>query len=275
MKIGIRQNLVAVRATVNGLYFADKDKNEVLLPKNEVESNMEIGDVCELFIYKDSEDRLVATKKEPFIHLGELKRLRVIQVTKIGAFLDWGLSKDLFLPFKEQTELVIKNASYLVGLYVDKSGRLCATMRVYKYLENKKDYKLGQEINGTVYKVNKDTGALIALEDKFFGFIPKQEMVGRIEAGDNLSVRIVYKRADGKFNVSMRKPINEKMDDDAKKLLRLMREFDGELIVTEKDTPEKIQRICGMSKSEFKRAVGRLLKDKKIFKDNDIIKLVK
>lgn len=275
MKIGIRQNLVAVRATVNGLYFADKDKNEVLLPKNEVESNMEIGDVCELFIYKDSEDRLIATKKEPFIHLGELKRLRVIQVTKIGAFLDWGLSKDLFLPFKEQTELVVKNASYLVGLYVDKSGRLCATMRVYKYLENKKDYKLGQEISGTVYKVNKDTGALIALEDKFFGFIPKQEMVGRIEVGDNLSVRIVYKRADGKFNVSMRKPINEKMDDDAKKLLRLMREFDGELIVTEKDTPEKIQRICGMSKSEFKRAVGRLLKDKKILKDNDIIKLVK
>lgn len=275
MKIGVRQNLVAVRATVNGLYFADKDKNEVLLPKNEVESNMEIGDVCELFIYKDSEDRLIATKKDPFIHLGELKRLRVIQVTKIGAFLDWGLSKDLFLPFKEQTELVVKNASYLVGLYVDKSGRLCATMRVYKYLENKKDYKLGQEISGTVYKVNKDTGVLVALEDKFFGFIPKQEMVGRIEVGDNLSVRIVYKRADGKFNVSMRKPINEKMDDDAKKLLRLMREFDGELIVTEKDTPEKIQRICGMSKSEFKRAVGRLLKDKKILKDNDIIKLVK
>lgn len=272
MEVGKVQKLVATRATANGLYFAQKDnKNEeVLLPKKEVTKNMNIGDVYDLFIYRDSSDRLIASTREPLIKLGELQKLRVIQVTKIGAFLDWGMPKDLFLPFKEQTEGVIKNATYLVALYVDKSDRLCATMKVYKYLKMK-NYKLGDEVEGSVYKIG-DNGALIALENKYFGFIPKQELVGRIEVGDSLNVRIVKKRDDGKFNVSMRKPIKDKIIDDAKNILRLIDDFDGELIVNEKDSPEKIRRICYMSKAEFKRAIGKLLKENKVYKEGDIIK---
>ncbi len=276
MELGRKQILVAKRPTSNGMYFIDDVGNEVLLPKGEIDKNLNIGDKKELFIYKDSEDRLIATLKEPNIMLGELARLRVIQVTKIGAFLDWGLAKDLFLPFKEQTDMVVKNKSYLVGLYIDKSNRLCATMKIYKYLKMSPKYRLGTRINATVYSVDRDTGALLALEDKYFGFIPNQEIIGRLEVGDNLDVRVVYKRKDGKYNVSMRRPIFEKRFDDSRELVRLMKEWDGELLVRESDTPEKIRRICSMSKAEFKRAIGKLLKDGIIEKDSEgYIKLIK
>lgn len=273
MKLGEKQQLVAKRFTANGMYFADESMKEVLLPKAEVENSLNIGDIRELFIYKDSEDRLIATLKEPLIKLGKLAKLRTVQVTKIGAFLDWGLAKDLFLPFKEQTTLVAKNQSYLVSLYIDKSDRLCATMKIYKYLKLNKSYKVGMIVDATVYSIDDEKGALLALEDKYFGFIAKQEIIGKLEIGDTIKVRIVYKRQDGKFNVSMRRPIHEKIVDDARLLLKMMNEWGGELIVTEKDSPEKIRRVCSMSKAEFKRAVGKLLKEDKVVISDDVIKL--
>lgn len=272
MELGKIQILTAKRSTINGMYFIDKEGKEVLLPKREVDKNLNIGDKKELYIYKDSEDRLIATTKDPLIKFGELVKLRVVQVTKIGAFLDWGLDKDLFLPFKEQTELVVKNKSYLVGLYIDKSERLCATMKIYKYLKPNPKYNLGTRINATVYGLG-EHGAYLALEDKYFGFISENEMIGRLEVGDTLEVRVVFKRKDGKCNVSMRRPIFEKRFDDAKELLRMMNEWGGELIVKETDSPEKIRRVTSMSKAEFKRAVGKLLKDGKIVIDEGVIRL--
>lgn len=272
MELGKRQTLVATRATEHGLYFADREQQEVLLPKREVEETMNIGDRCELFVYKDSEDRLIATRKTPLLQMGELKKLRVVQVTKIGAFLDWGLDKDLFLPFKEQTDMVVKNREYLVALYVDKSNRLCATMKIYRYLSDDVKYPLGVRVPATVYQKDPSTGALVALEDRYFGFIPKQEIIGRAEIGDTLTVRIVFRRDDGKYNVSMRQPMLKKQKEDAKELMRLMDEWDGELLVTEKDSPDKIRRICNMSKAEFKRAVGRLLKEERIIIENGRIR---
>lgn len=269
MIIGKRQKLKAKRVTQNGMYFVDDEENEVLLPKNEAIEGANIGDIAELFVYKDSEDRIIATTKEPLIELGQIKKLRVVATTKIGAFMDWGLQKDLFLPFKEQVGMVQSHRSYLVGLYLDKSERLCATMKVYNYLSNKATYKMGERVCATVYFVDRDKGALVALEDKYYGFIPKQEMIGRIEPGDSLEVRIVFKREDGKYNVSIRKPMMAKRKDDANELLRLLKEWDGELLVTEKDSPQKIRRLCAMSKAEFKRAIGKLLKEKKIIKKPD------
>ncbi|MDO5695556.1 MAG: S1-like domain-containing RNA-binding protein [Eubacteriales bacterium] len=269
MNIGEIETLTARRMTENGMYFTDEAGTEVLLPKNEVDGTMNIGDRVPLFLYRDGEDRPVATKWTPKLTLGKLARLKVVAVTRIGAFLDWGLEKDLFMPFREHTGTVAENQTHLVALYLDKSSRLCATMRVYPYLSSAKRYAPGTKLMASVYHVDQEKGALVALEDAYYGFIPAHEVVGKICPGDEVAVRVLFRREDGKHNVTMRKPMLAERSDDAEELMRLMDEWSGDLLVTEKDSPEKIRRVCGMSKAAFKRAVGKLLKERKIVIESD------
>jgi predicted RNA-binding protein (virulence factor B family) len=182
-----------------------REQEEILLPKNQVPQDVEIGDEVEVFVYKDSEDRIIATMKRPKITLGEFALLKVVENTKIGAFLDWGLEKDLLLPFKEQTYEVEKDRSYLVGLYIDKSKRLCATMDIYKLLSDVSPYKINERVEGTIYQIKDDLGAFVAVNNKYSGLIPKKEFYGEYKCGDSVEVRIKKVREDGKLELSLRK----------------------------------------------------------------------
>ena len=261
--LGKKRRLMIVKEVEFGVYLGNKD-DKVLLPKKQVPKDVEVGDPVEVFLYKDSSDRLIATTQEPKITLDELAVLKVADTGRIGAFLDWGLEKDLLLPFKEQTAKVKKGDEVLVALYVDKSGRLCATMKVYEKLRTDSPYKKDDVVTGTVYEVNRDLGAFVAVDNLYSALIPKREMYGRMYPGQEIEARVAAVKEDGKLDLSIRGKIPEQMDKDAELILECIETCGGKLPFTDKADPERIKAEMGMSKAAFKRAVGRLLKQKKI-----------
>lgn len=263
--LGKIQTLEAVRRTDFGVYLkeigTDKDE-EVFIPRQEVAPELEMGTSLSVFVYRDSEDRLIATTQVPKLTLGKVALLKVADVTSIGAFLDWGLQKDLFLPFKQQVGKVKKGDEILVGLYVDKSDRLCATMKVYDSLSVDAPYKKNQSVEGIVYSIKKDFGALVAVEYAYHGLIPTTEMVGKsLHEGDKVEVRIKNIRPDGKLVLSLRKQAFQQIEDDARKIMDLLEQQGGFLPLGDKSEPGLIKAHLNMSKASFKRAVGRLLKE--------------
>lgn len=263
MRLGEKQVLTVVKKVDFGVYLGS-DEERVLLPKKQVPEGIEAGDPIEVFLYKDSSDRMIATTKEPKITLGQLAVLEVVDVGRIGAFLDWGLEKDLLLPFKEQTSKVEKGDRCLVSLYIDKSGRLCATMKVYPLLRTDSSYKKDDTVNGTVYEISRDFGVFVAVDNKFSALIPKREAYGRMYVGQQIEARVAAVKADGKLDLSVRSRIPEQMDADAQKIMERLEKSGGVLPFTDKADPERIRDEFGMSKAAFKRAVGRLMKQGKI-----------
>lgn len=266
IELGMKQRLVSIKKVEFGIYLGENQKSEdkVLLPKMQVPEGMKVGDEIEVFIYKDSKDRIIATINEPQITLGELAVLEVVEVGKIGAFLDWGLEKDLLLPFKEQTKRVRQGEKHLVALYIDKSNRLCATMKVYDYLRNDSPYKKDDRVNGIVYEINEEFGTFVAVEEKYSGLVPKKEGNSGLEVGEAEEFRVTNVKEDGKLDLSVRKKAYLQMDDDARMIMEAIDEYAGVLPFNDKASPEIIQRELGLSKNAFKRAVGRLLKEGKI-----------
>ncbi len=268
ISIGEIQKLKVKRSTSFGVYLTDlegKNRNEeILLPKREVPKNLKAGDTIEVFIYRDSEDRLIATTRRPKITLGEVGLLRVKDITKIGAFLDWGLEKDLLLPFKEQTMKLIKGKKYLVGLYVDKSDRLCATMKIKDFLRTDSPYKENDWVKGTIYSINEDMGAFVAVDNKYHGMIPKKELIGVYAPGEEVELRVTKVREDGRLELSLRDKSYLQIDKDAERILEKIKEKGGFLPLNDNSSPEEIKKQLNMSKSSFKKAVGRLLKERKI-----------
>ena len=246
-----------------GVYLGD-DVQRVLLPKKQVPEGIEPGDPVEVFLYKDSSDRLIATTAEPKLTLGKLAVLDVVDVGRVGAFLDWGLEKDLLLPFREQTSRVEKGDRCLVSLYIDKSQRLCATMRIYPLLRTDSPYKRNDMVKGTVYELNREYGAFVAVDDQFSALIPRNEAAGRLEIGQEIEARVTAVKADGKLDLSVRGRIPEQMDADAQMILKKLESNGGVLLFTDRSDPEEIRREFGISKAAFKRGVGRLLKQGKI-----------
>ena len=263
MRSGEKQVLTVVKKVDFGVYLGS-DEERVLLPKKQVPEEIEIGDPIEVFLYKDSSDRMIATTREPKITIGRLAVLEVVDVGRIGAFLDWGLEKDLLLPFKEQTIKVEKGDRCLVSLYIDKSGRLCATMKVYPLLQTDSPYKKDDTVHGTVYEVSREFGVFVAVDNKYSALIPRREVYGRMYPGQEIEARVAAVKADGKLDLSIRHRIPEQMDDDARKIVERMKKNGGVLPFTDKADPERIRDELGMSKAAFKRAVGRLLKQGKI-----------
>ncbi len=271
--LGEKQTLTIVKKVEFGVYLSDVEaglgtyevpEERVLLPIKQVPSNKGIGDSVEVFIYRDSQDRLIATTNLPKITLHKVALLKVAQVGKFGAFLEWGLEKDLLLPFKEQTGKVKEGDECLVALYIDKSNRLCATMKVYKYLELNSPYKKEDKVQGFVYELSDQFGAFVAVDNCYSALIPKKEVYGNIKVGDKVIARVTAVKEDGKLNLSIREKAYLQMDVDAKKVMNLIESYDGVLPFTDKANPEVIRREIQMSKNEFKRAVGRLLKEGKI-----------
>ena len=282
LKIGETQKLRVAKKVEFGVYLeengakaGDDGKPErVLLPEKYVPENAKVGDEVEVFLYKDSSDRLIATTEKPLLTREKPALLKVSQVTKIGAFLDWGLPKDLFLPYRQQTRRVCEGDEVLVSLYTDKSDRLCATMNVYKNLKTGSPYKTGDEVSGTVYESSEKFGLFVAIDDIYSAIIPKKEEYGGINVGDKIKARVTSVRDDGKLNLSVRDKSYIQMYPDMDKILELLESYSGVLPFTEKASPEVIKRETGMSKSEFKRAVGHLYKARKIEINDGVIRLV-
>ena len=268
MRLGEKQVLTVVKIVDFGVYLGS-DEERVLLPKKQVPEGIEVGDPVEVFLYKDSSDRMIATTKEPKITLGELAVLEVADVGRVGAFLDWGLEKDLLLPFKEQTVKVEKGDRCLVSLYVDKSGRLCATMKVYPLLRTDSPYQKNDMVRGTVYGISREFGVFVAVDDRYSALIPRREVYGRMFIGQQVEARVADVKADGKLDLSVRGRSPEQMDADAQQIMERIEKNGGSLPFTDKADPERIKMEFGMSKAAFKRAVGRLLKQRKITIDEN------
>lgn len=266
MKLGEKQTLTVVKQVDFGVYLAEQpeDETRVLLPAKQVPEGTKLHDKLEVFLYKDSKDRLIATTNEPKLTLGGFAVLKVLQVTKIGAFLDWGLEKDLLLPFREQTRKVRSGEQVLAALYIDKSSRLCATMNVYKYLRTDSPYKKGDHVHGRVYEVSDNFGVFAAVDDQYSGLVPVREASGKFQIGDVMEFRVTGVKPDGKLDLSARERIPEQMEEDAQMILSVLDEFDGVLPFDDHASPDVIRREFGLSKNAFKRAVGRLLKEEKI-----------
>ena len=263
MKLGEKQVLTVVKKVDFGVYLGS-EKERVLLPKKQVPQGVEAGDPVEVFLYKDSSDRLIATTNEPKLTMGHLAVLEVADVGRVGAFLDWGLEKDLLLPFREQTVKVSKKDRCLVGLYIDKSGRLCATMKIYPMLRTDSPYRKDDMVKGTVYGISREFGVFVAVDNRYSALIPKKDVYGKLNIGQEIEARVTAVKADGKLDLSIRSKIPEQMDEDARKIMERIRKGGGMIPFTDKADPELIREEFGMSKAAFKRAVGKLLKERKI-----------
>ena len=266
IKLGEKQELEIIKKVDFGVYLAEKSGSDekVLLPGKQVPEGCDIGSRLEVFIYKDSDDRLIATTKTPKIMLGDVRMLKVKETSKIGAFMDWGLEKDVLLPFKEQTRKVKAGEEVLCAMYIDKSSRLCVTMNVYNYLLDKSPYSKDDKVIGTIYELSDNFGAFVAVDDIYSGLIPKKELYGNIQIGDEVNARVTSVKEDGRLNLSVREKAYLQMDTDAEKLLDMLEKGGGKILFNDKAAPALIREKTGMSKNEFKRAVGRLLKEGKI-----------
>ena len=277
MEIGRKQIGKILRIGDHGayVYAGGHPEEAVLLPAKYVPEGMKVGDEIEVFLYRDSLDRPVATTKAPALTLGEIGCLKVRDVTKIGAFLDWGLEKDLFLPFKEQTGKLKSGDKVVVALYLDKSGRLCGTMRITPYLKSDSPYQKDDKVEGVIYELHPSIGAFVAVDCKYFGLIPKQEWFSDGQVGDTVNARVLRVRPDGKLDLSGRGKAYKQLATDAEVVWEALMKRGGEMYLHDKSDPAEIQKVTGLSKNAFKRAVGHLLKERKIELTGESIKAIR
>jgi predicted RNA-binding protein (virulence factor B family) len=264
MVLGQNNQLEILRFTAPGAYLGDTEGNEVLLPGKYIDHNWQIGEFIEVFIYKDSEDRFVATTETPLIFLGEFKFLKVKEVTPIGAFLDWGLEKDLLVPFKEQQMKMIEGKRYMVTLQLDlATHRLFASSKINKYLVPCVDMDiLHQEVNLVVSDAT-DLGIKVIVNNAFHGLVFKNNINQKIFKGQIIKGFIEQIRVDGKLDVCLEKIGLEKFDDATLCILNLL-EKNGVLPYSDKSDPDEIREYFKMSKKTFKQAIGKLYKERRI-----------
>lgn len=267
IRLGEKQVLEVVKTVEFGVYLATSKEHQeerVLLPIKQVPAGTKVGDTIEVFIYRDSQDRMIATTNEPKLTMGEVAELTVAEVGKFGAFLDWGLEKDLLLPFKQQKRRVRQGEKVLVSLYIDKSGRLCATTNVYESLRKDSPYQKEDRVTGRVYEISDNFGAFVAVDNQYSALIPKKELYGEVKLGEDVNARVINVLEDGRLTLSIREKAYLQIEKDAQKVLEIIDSYEGVLPFNDKVSPEIIKRETGMSKNEFKRAVGNLLKAGKI-----------
>lgn len=272
MKLGEKQVLTVVKEVDFGVYLGSED-DKVLLPKKQVPEGIELGDPLEVFLYKDSSDRLIATTNTPKMMMGEVALLDVAQAGNLGAFLDWGLEKDLFLPFKEQTVKVQPGDKCLVTLYIDKSQRLCATTKVYEFLRKDSPYQKDDKVSGIVYDTSDNFGLFVAVDNQFSALIPKKEVPVGLKIGDTVEARITEVKEDGKLTLSVREKAFIQMDKDALMVLEKLESNGGSLPFGDKSDADEIKEEFGLSKNAFKRAIGHLYKERRIELEKDRITL--
>jgi predicted RNA-binding protein (virulence factor B family) len=276
IELGKYQTLEVINKTDFGVYLGEtgsESRSKVLLPKKEIPDGTSIGDKLSVFIYKDSEDREIATTANVPMSIGETAVLKVKEVNKIGAFLDWGLAKDLLLPYKEQTSKIEVNQNVLVTLYLDKSKRLCATMKVYDHLRTDSPYQENDMVEGIVYEIIDTFGVFVAVDHKYSAMIPRGELMEDVKVGDMIKARINSIREDGKLTLSLRQKAYLQMDSDAEVILSKLKAAGGFLPYHDKTDAEVIKSEFKLGKNAFKRAIGKLYKTGAILITKDGIRL--
>ena len=274
-EIGKLNNLIAIKKVDFGVYFDGEQLGEILLPARYVPEDLEIDDVIEVFIYRDSEDRIIATTEKPLAMVGEFALLKVVSVTKFGAFLDWGLPKNLLVPFSEQIQKMEEGKSYMVYVYLDeKSQRITASARLDRFSDlSPVGYNEGQEVDLFICdKTNIGYKAII--EDTHLGILYKNEVFRKLEKGMKIKGYIKKIREDNKIDLCLQKPGYEKVDELSERILAKLREQNGFIPVTDKSPPGVINEIFGVSKKTFKKSIGALYKKRLINIENDGIKSI-
>ena len=251
-----------------GAYLGVGERDDILLIGSETPEGAKVGDELDVFVHRDSEGRPIATTRLPKVELGQVAFLEVTQCTPIGAFVDWGLAKELLVPFAQQTVELNVGARHPIGVYVDASGRLAGTMRVTEMLGGADvEWKLDEWVDGEAWRNDPEIGLFVIVERSFVGLVPAAEphSLGR---GDAASFRISNVLMDGKIELSLRGHAHEELDNDAQKVLAALGRPNA-LQVSDKSSPEEIRALFGLSKKAFKRAVGRLFKERKITIDDE------
>jgi len=278
IKLGEMQELEVAKIVNIGAYLQSEDKEKtedrVLLPIKQVPAGTKVGDKINVFVYRDSDDKIIATVKKPKITLGEIATLKVVEMSRIGAFLNWGLEKDLFLPFKEQIGDIRLNGEYMVGLYIDKSDRLCATMNLFKVLRTDSPYKVNDIVKGTVFSLKRGLGAMVAVDNKYLGLIHEGEIIKPLHPGQSVEVRVSNIKEDGKLDLSLKDAPRLQIDKDGEKILKTLIRNKGSLPLNDDSSPEEVNKILGMSKSSFKKASGRLMKRRLIIMTKNGIEML-
>ena len=267
MELGKMNRLTLVKRVDFGAYLAEgtEDQERVLLPAKQVPQGIGQGDLLDVFLYKDSSDRLIATTARPLAMVDQFAPMKVKELTKIGAFLDWGLEKDLLLPYRQMLGRVEAGDQILARVYVDKSQRLAASMKeIYPMLRSDSPYQAGDEVRARVYEFSRDFGTFVAVDDIYSAMIPRHEDTRQLRIGDQISCRVTGVKRDGKLDVSIRGKSYETIGEDAEAILQLLESYAGVLPFTEKASSEVIRRETGLSKNAFKRAVGHLYKEGRV-----------
>ncbi|MBI6117494.1 CvfB family protein [Salegentibacter maritimus] len=272
LRIGENHTLHIVRETEPGLFLTDEEGNEVLLPNKYIPETFEIGEEIEVFVYLDHEERPVATTLEPLVKLDEFAFLKCVETTEFGAFLDWGLEKHLFVPFKEQAYPMKKGGRYLVFCYLDEdTNRLVASSKVHAFLDNSSLTVAPFEEVDLIISNKSDLGYNVIINQLHLGLIYHDDVFQEINVGDEMRGFIKKTRSDGKIDVSLQRPGYRSIEPNAQLILDKLKQNDGYLNLTDKSSPEAIHSQLGISKKSFKRAAGTLYKQRKIeIKDNGL-----
>ena len=276
LHLGVFNELTILRFTSVGAYLGDDEDNDVLLPTKYVPQGSEIGDQISVFLYLDSEDRIIATTLKPLLELHEFGLLRVNQVSHFGAFLEWGIEKDLFVPFKEQHLKMEEGKSYIVYLYLDEAtNRLVASSRIKRFLEFEVVIvNEGDEVDLLIHSTT-ELGKNVIVNDTYSGLIYKNDIVRPLRFGEKCKGFVTKVRPDGKLDIALEKPGFEKLELNSQRLLDIIKSNNGKLFLTDKSDPDRIREEVGMSKKTFKAAVGILYKLRMIQLKEDHIAIQK
>jgi len=261
VQLGQQNNLEIVRKVDFGYYLDGQNLGEILMPKRYASPEMKIGDVIKVMVYLDGEERLLATTEKPFAQVGDFAYLKVNKIENVGAFLDWGLSKELMVPFSEQKIKMEESKSYVVYIYIDKiTERITGSMKLEKYLsKSKPEYSTNDEVDLLIWTLT-DVGYKAIINNQHLGVVYKNEIFRKISTGQKIKGYIKKVRDDDKIDLTLDKPGYAKIDEFAQKIMELIDKSGGQLPYNDKTDPEVIYSIFGVSKKVFKQSIGGLFK---------------
>lgn len=276
IELGKFNQLEVVKQVDFGMYLDGGEEGEILLPTRYVPEDCKVGDWLNVFLYLDNEERLIATTLTPLVQVGEFACLEVSWVNQFGAFLNWGLMKDLFVPFSEQKMKMQVGNKYIIHAYIDdESFRIVASAKVDRYLSKEKaPYQPGEEVNILIWQKT-DLGFKAIIENMYSGLLYDSEIFQTLHTGDTLKAYIKQVREDGKIDLILQKPGFEKVDDFSKTLYHYIADHGGRIGLNDKSPAEEIYDVFGVSKKTFKKAVGDLYKKRLILLHEDGIELVR
>lgn len=279
IKIGEINSLNIARKADFGYFLDAKTGNtsdDVLLPNgNTMGRELSVGDEVEAFIYRDSKDRLVATLKTPLAQAHEVAYLKVVSVTPLGAFADFGLDRDVFIPMKEQKYPLREGDSYLLYLYIDKTGRIAATTEVDRALSTESEYRIGDEVTGIVYGFQTNGSVMVAVDGRYRGVILKNEFFTEMMPGYEVKLRVKKLYEDGKLGLTPRGRAVEERTQLEDEIMKYLEKHGGEMPYNDKSSPDDIRKVFNQSKNYFKNALGGLMKKGLITQDENGTKLKK